>query len=243
MKLFTFDPLVSQFIQEHWFCIQVSNLTHNCTKVFRVTNPLDDFLVLFFYSPSLLFTRPYVFCFHPAKYQSSSAFLLLSSFCWTPSLVKSTGTMSSANSAHQGTLSLTYAMKLNTSGLRAEPWWKPTFTMNVSAIPTMLFTCMVASVYIYCIALTYFSETPSSLKHLHNSCLGTRSYAFARSINTRFSPVLSPYTSLLSALTQILHQPGIKPNCSSHFVVSVLNIPSITLTYKFIAYDISFIPL
>ncbi|KAF7663340.1 hypothetical protein LDENG_00211810, partial [Lucifuga dentata] len=122
----------------------------------------------------------------------SRAYLHLSRFSSTCSLLSLQITMSSANIIVQGDSCLTSSVSLsittaNKKGLRADPWCSPTSTLNSSVTPTAHLTTVLQLSYMSCTTLTYFSATPDFLIQHHSSSLGTLSYAFSRSTKAQCS--------------------------------------------------------
>ena len=98
----------------------------------------------------------------------SKAYLQLSSFSSTCSLLSLQITMSSANIMVHGASSLMSSVILsitiaNKQGLKADHWCSPTFTSNPSVTPTAHLTAVVLPSYISCTILTYFSANPDFL--------------------------------------------------------------------------------
>lgn len=70
------------------------------------------------------------------------------------------------------------------TGLRAEPYYKPITTLNLTVIPVSNRTFVPALAYIAFTILTYFSGMLHSFKTHHRTSPGTTSYGFLRSVNT-----------------------------------------------------------
>ena len=111
-------------------------------------------------------------------------------------------------------------------GIREDLWCSPTLSGILSVNHTLLFTWVIAPLFISYIILTHFSGTPFSLIHLQTFWRGTLSHAFSRSINTICSLVCFPWCFSIRCRTaniaSVFPLPGMQPNCSSPIVVSSL---------------------
>ena len=80
---------------------------------------------------------------------------------------------------------------MNSRGLRQEPWWTPTFTLNSSRMLQPTHSLLLAFSYMLCMSCTSYSLMPS-LRRVHQiTRLGTRSNAFSRSTQAMYSVLLT----------------------------------------------------
>ena len=75
--------------------------------------------------------------------------------------------------------------RMNSSGLRTEPWCTPTATPNSSLYWPFTRTRLLALVYMPWMTLINHSSTPTLLRAHHSTFLGTRSKAFSRSTKAK----------------------------------------------------------
>ena len=183
---------------------------------------------------------------------SSIAFLQFSSHLSILSQVSPHSTTSSAKRMSHGASrcsgpviqSITMA---NRSGLKAEPWWRPTSTSKSSVTPATVRILVRLPSYISWIRRITFSSTSFSRRQFHTSICGTWSYAFSRSMKTQCRFLWPSWYFSMSCLSanmaSVVLLQGIKPNCWSDIVTVPLSPFSITLSHIFSECDISFIPL
>ena len=110
---------------------------------------------------------------------SSKAFLHDSRYSVRSTSLTPHNTMSSANSIDSGASFLTLSVSTSISmrkryGLTADPWCRPTSTLNLVLSPAAVRTFVRHPVYMSWTSLTYFSGTSLSLVVLQISGLGRR---------------------------------------------------------------------
>ena len=167
----------------------------------------------------------------------------ISSSLSTAALDVSHRTSSSANSMAQGgSVSIseesTSIMIMKSRGLIADPWCSPTFTLKYSVFPSLVVTWVWQSSYISWMILMYASGNLLFRRLHHISSLGTRSYAFSRSMKTMWSYLfISLYfsCSILNAnIGSVIDLPGLNTNWLSAILVISLSLASIILSHNFI---------
>ena len=76
---------------------------------------------------------------------------------------------------------------MNSKGLKQEPWWMPTFTLNSSLRLQPTCTLLLAFAYMLCMSRASHSSMPSLPRAHQMTRLGTRSNAFFRSTKAMYS--------------------------------------------------------
>ena len=136
---------------------------------------------------------------------------------------------------------------MKSKGLSTEPWWTPTFTLNL--LPSTLFipTLLLLPEYIAITILTNHSITPSFLKDHLTTSLGTLSKAFSGSTKAKYSFFLLPrYLSCNCRAMKIVSMvllPGMNPNCIESVLTCLLISSFITFLKTFTKCSKTFEPL
>ena len=81
---------------------------------------------------------------------------------------------------------------MKSKGLSTEPWWIPTFTLNLLPSTLFILTLLLLPEYIAMTILTNHSITPSFLKDHLTTALGILSKGFSRSTKAKYSFFLLP---------------------------------------------------